>query len=231
MYGCPPFLQDHRKACELYKCASYFKVNSLQKFCRQFINELEVTPSNVFDILDASNYMGNKSRIDVCLKLIQENTKEVMETFDLSGISSSTLETFLNLPKMSLSGEYELLLWVYSWAKNKYEESNRYSNIRKVLEPFLPKLHFLALSNEEFTKLCLEWPDFFSDREIISIFMNIGVRGSKKMPDWYDENIPFRIYNESSATGKIETPEKAETPEKTETPEKVAEILKFLIVV
>lgn len=213
MYGCHPYLQDHRKACELYKCASNFQVNSLQKYCRQFINELEVTTSNVFDILDASNYMGNKSRIDVCLKLIQEKTKEVMETFDLSGISSSTLETFLNLPKMSLSGEYELLQWVYSWAKKKYEESNRYSNIRKVLEPFLPKLHFLALSNKEFTKLLLEWPNFFSNCEIISIFMNIGVRGSKEMPDWYDENIPFRIYNKSNETCKTETLEKAEMQE------------------
>lgn len=208
MYGCSPCLQDHKKACELYKCASKFKVNSLQKFCRQFINELEVTPSNVFDILDASNYMGNQSRTDVCLKLIQEKTKEVMEIFDLSGISSCMLNFFLDLPKMSLSGEHELLVWVYTWAKNKCEESNQYSNVREVLEPFLPKLHFLALSNEEFTKLCVEWPNFFNDREIISIFMNIGIRGSKKMPDWYDENIPFRIYNESNATVKTEAPEK-----------------------
>ena len=199
MYGCTPYLQDSKKACELYKVAIKFEVNSLQKTCRQFLNELKVEPSNVFEILDASKYMGNKSRTDVCLKLIQEHTKEVMEAYDLPGTSSSMIEIYLDLPKMSLSSEYEFLEWVFSWAKMKCEESNQYSNVREVLEQFLPKLNFLALSNKDFATLCSQWPNFFTDDEIISIFMNIGVHGSKKMPDWFDEKVPVRIYNASTS--------------------------------
>lgn len=193
MYGNMPELQSDKKACELYKIATRFQVASLKDSCRGYVNDVHIEPSNVFDILDASEYMENRGRIDTCLNMLQENTAEVMEAFKFSGISVSMLHTLLDLPSLSLPGEFELLTWVFAWGKNNAENHKSVST-RKALEPFMKKLNFLALTDAEFTNILLTHESFFTKDEIITIFMNIAKRGSKQMPEWYNESGPIREY-------------------------------------
>jgi len=197
IYDYIPELETPKQAYDVYKIAQEFQVTSLMDVCSEFLSRLEVSPSNVFSLFEVSEHMKNKSLKDRCLKMIECRTREVTESYQLIELTPSMIYIFLDSRELSLKSEYELLCWVISWATEKWRKNpDDYKNPREVLEKLLPDMHFLSLTNKEFAMLYRDHQDFFTQDEVVSIFMNIAIPGSWQMPDWYDKDSPSRKYTE-----------------------------------
>jgi len=195
MYGCDPVLNSHKNASDLYKVAKKFDVSSLASSCEDFLFGMKIEVSNVFDLLDTAKYMQNEDMMNRCLHFIETQTCNVIKSFQVCDITPSMVEVILKSPRLSLDSEYTLILWIFSWAKNMYVDHHQYSSLREVLCNFLPRLDFLALSNTQFASICKCYDQFFNEDEALRIFMNIGIRNSRQMPDWYDANLKHRTYS------------------------------------
>lgn len=175
---------------DTYKVAKQFSVVSLMRECCRSLNTLEIVPSNALDVLELSYDMNFKNTRDNCVKLILDKTKEVKESYDLSDISRSMMhiliKSVINTP-LIISGEskLELFYWIFAWGKNEFVENDQFNSTRSALEDFLPEIPFLELSNVEFAQLIEIYENVLETHEIVSIFMNIAVPNSKKMPHWY----------------------------------------------
>lgn len=182
----------------MFKVAFEFKVLSLQKLCRKFIRDSKIEAGNVFSVLEVSEQMEDKSLGDMCNKILQDKTRDVMETYKLCDVTPVMLHTFLNLSNLSLNSEYELIKWIFDWSKVKSEDEDSSSeNTREYLQRWLKHMNFLALTMEEFALLCKENPHFFSSDEMASIYQNIACPGTRGMPAWYDNAVKYRVYTGS----------------------------------
>lgn len=198
MNGNTPNITSIQQACDLHKVASKFKVESLINLCHDFLRDIPIEPINVFIMLGMGRKMQNKSVTDRCLMFLQERTSEVIKSYDLHDVTKSMVYEILELKELSLACEYELARWLFDWAAVKYrDDDSRCSSTREYLEKLLQEINFLALTHEEFAKLCFDHEGFFTDAEEASIFRNIGLRDSRPMPDWYDRDVAFRRYTGS----------------------------------
>lgn len=185
MYSSKPNIDTLKKACNVYEVAKKFGVRSLMTECYKTLNTVEIKPENVLDVLEASDLMQNDSTKDRCAKIIQERTKEVTESYQLPNISPSTMSVLIDSLNLSRGFKLELFLWIFAWAKNRFVEDHKCGSSRDALKDFLPKLPFLCLSNIEFAELNRSFDQVLEPDEVISIFMNIAIPGSKKMPSWF----------------------------------------------
>lgn len=182
----------------MFKVAFEFKMLSLQKLCHTFIRNLKIEAENVFIVLEVSEKMEDKSLRDICFKILQDKTRDVMGACELRDVTPAMVQTFLNLSNLSLNSEYELIKWICEWAKLKSEDENSSArNAREYLESLMKDMNFLALTVEEFALLCKENPHFFSSDEMASIYQNIACPGTREMPAWYDSEVKFRLYTGS----------------------------------
>lgn len=194
-YGYEPDLRTAEKVFALFKVASYFKVKSLLNLCCTFFKHTKIGPGNVFSVLDISQEMEDKSLKDKCYKVLEEKTREVLASNDLRDVTPTMVHIILDLQKLSLNSEYELIKWIFDWAKVKFKERDSIcKSIREFVENFLRDMKFLSLKAEEFAMLCKDNPDFFSLDEMASISLNIVLPGTREMPDWYDKDLKFREY-------------------------------------
>lgn len=185
-------------AFALFKVAFEFKITSLQNLCHAFFTQTKIEPENVFSILKVLEEMEDKSLKDRCYKILQDKTREIMATYDLCDLTPSMMHTILNLRKMSLNSEYELIKWLFDWANVKFgDEYSSSENAKEHLQKFLQNVNFLALTLEEFAMLCKGSQDFLNSDEIVNIFLNIAFPGAREMPDWYDKNVKVRAYTGS----------------------------------
>lgn len=141
--------------------------------------------------------MEDNSLKDMCYKILQEKTREVMATYELCNVTPYMVHTILYLEKLSLNSEYELIEWLFDWAKVKYEDSSS-ENPREYLQNLLQYMNFLALTLEEFATLCKDNQDFFTSDEIGNVYMNIAFPGTREMPIWYDKGLKCRVYTGSN---------------------------------
>lgn len=191
-------MKTTEEVCALFKVASEFKVISLMNLCSTFFRHSKIDFGNVFSILEISVEMEDKILKNMCHKVLQENTREILSYYEMRDVTPAMVRIILDFPKLSLNSEYELIKWIFDWAKVKSEEG---SSIRKstrgYLEKLLQDMNFLSLTVEQFAMLCTDNPDFFSSDEIASISLNIGLPGTREMPDWYDKDKKFRKYTGS----------------------------------
>lgn len=184
-------LKTSEDACALFKVAFKFKLKNLQNLCHTFIRDATIDSGNVFSVLKVSEKMIDKSLRDMCYKILQDNTRQVMANYDLCYVTPAMVHTLLDLPKLSLKSEYELIKWIFDWAKVKSENNRQY------LEKLLKDMNFLSLTFEEFGILCKDNPEFFSLDEMGCIYQNVACPGTKEMPVWYDKDVKCRVYTRS----------------------------------
>lgn len=198
-YGVKPDLANTDKACALFKVANEFKVISLMNLCRTCLSDIKIVPQNVFDMLEIAKYMKDDSLKDKCNKLLEERTREVIAAYDLSDVTKVMVHTIIQLPKLSLYSEYELIKWLFEWATVMIEkgDSPHCTNAREYLEKLLLDMNFLALTFEEFATLCKDYPDFFTLEEIALVYLNIAHPGTREMPDFYDKDLKIKQYTGS----------------------------------
>lgn len=164
--------------------------------CRTSIKNIKIEPRNVFDMLQLAEFMKDISLRDKCYKLLEEQTREVISSYDLRDVTKDMVHTIIQLPKLSLSCEYELMKWIFQWATAMVKKGDSgFTNAREFLETFLLIMNFLALTFKEFATLCKDYPDFFSLDEIALICLNIAHPGSREMPYFYVKDLlQVRIY-------------------------------------
>lgn len=139
--------------------------------------------------------MKDKILKDRCYKVLEEKTREIFASYDLRDVSPAMVHIILDLTKLSLNSEYELIKWIFEWAKVKSEENSLHrKSTRSYLKKLLPDMNLLSLTVEEFAMLCKDNPDFFSLDEMASVSLNIAISGTREMPDWYDKDKTFRKY-------------------------------------
>ncbi|KFM75960.1 BTB/POZ domain-containing protein 6, partial [Stegodyphus mimosarum] len=167
---------------DVYKLALRYKIESLRKKCIQSISSASPTKSNVFVLLEAAQYVKSDSLKLRCYKVIQTQTSEIFKSYDVGTIPPHVLSVILDRPELSLASEFELLDWAYTWAKNRCLFEGK-DNAREIMQPLLPKLNFLTLSYKELAEFIRKHPDFFTESEALSLFMNIS--GSEwPLPSW-----------------------------------------------
>lgn len=122
-----------------------------------------------------------------------------MASNELCDVTPAMVYTILDLPKLSLSSEYELIKWIFDWAKVKSQDKNSsWRSPREYLEKLLQKMNFLALAVKQFAILSRDNPNFFNSDERTSLSLNIAFPGTWEMPIWYNKNLKCRVYTESN---------------------------------
>lgn len=170
----------------------------LMNLCRTFFRYAKIDPGYVFKVLEISEETEDKSLKDKCYKVLEEKTKDVLASYELRDVTPAIAHIILDLRKLSLRSEYELIKWMFDWAKVKSEEEGSVCiSTRVFLEPFLKDMNLLSLTIEEFAMLCRDNPNFFSLNEIARVSLNIGLPGAMEMPEWYSRDLTFRIYTRS----------------------------------
>lgn len=160
------------------------------KLCRTSLKCIKVEPRNVFDMLELAEYMKNDRLRDKCYAILEEKTREVIASYDLRDITKDMVHIIIQMPKLSLDSEYELIKWMFDWATAMVEKGDSgCTNAREFLENFLLAMNFLALNFEEFATLCKDYPDFFSLDEIALICLNIAHPGTREMPYFYVKDL------------------------------------------
>ena len=162
----------------------------------------KIETENVFRILEVSEQIKDKGLREECLKILAEKTEEIIASYELCDVTSSMVHIILDLPKLSLNSEYELISWIFEWAKVKSkDEDSLCANAREYLEKLLQDLDFLSLTAEEFSMLCENNPNIFSEDEKTRISMNIAsislkilLPGMMEMPDFFDKDLKPREY-------------------------------------
>lgn len=81
---------------------------NLVNLCRSSLKDIEIVPANVFSMLEISENMENKRLRDMCIKLIEEETRDVMASYELREVTPTMIRVIINLPKLFLNSEYEL---------------------------------------------------------------------------------------------------------------------------
>lgn len=183
-----------KETFEIFKVSDKFQVEYLRNASRKNVKEIMPEVSNVFEVLEASIDMGLASLKECCLKLTQERTAEVLASNDITQVSTSIVKEILDLRSLCLESEYDLLEWVFMWAKHQFITVTKFSSVRDVLQEFLPKLYFVSLSSQEFARFFKLHETFFNRDEAFSILMNIASRDSWTLPQWQDPEFKFRVY-------------------------------------
>ena len=188
-------MEKTEEACDLFKLAKEYNLVSLMNLCRTYLRDINIEPDNVFSMLDVAVYMQDRSLRDRCFKLLEEGTREVLAAYDLRDITPAMVRIIVDLPKLALYSEYELIKWLIDWANAKVREGDTIcENAREYLQKMLLFIDILSLTFEEFALLCKDYPDFFCSIEIANIYLNIAYPGIREMPDWYDKEVKKRQY-------------------------------------
>ncbi|KFM77880.1 hypothetical protein X975_19082, partial [Stegodyphus mimosarum] len=194
MYGGKAAKGDFKFAIEVFKLAGRYQIDGLKSRYSKIISSSCPSLENVFDLLEAVKYLQADGQLFAnslesrCRKLMESETNKILKHVDPCRIPSSVVSILLDLPRLNLSSELDLLEWVFIWAKNLCVTTASYYSIREVLEEFLPQLNLIHLDSESFAKLVKKHQDVFSDSECLSIFMNIAIPGSWPLPSWCDAN-------------------------------------------
>ncbi|GFU15694.1 BTB domain-containing protein [Trichonephila clavipes] len=185
---------------KLYKAAVTYEIEALKNMCCDIFVSSTPNKSNVFHLLDAGKLLKCESLIQRCYKILETQTAEVLTAQELYNVTPAMLKIILNLPRISFSSPFELVMWVVAWASSwtfRVKDKDDKKSFEGILKEFLPLLNLTELAAEKFGRIFSHHNDLMSVEDGFCIFMNITNKGSWPLPSWYpSEPIPRAFRNQ-----------------------------------
>ncbi|GFY69502.1 BTB domain-containing protein [Trichonephila inaurata madagascariensis] len=180
---------------KLYKAAITYEIEALKDMCCDIFVSSTPNKNNVFHLLDAGKLLKCESLIQRCCKILETQTAEVLTEQELYNVTPAMLKIILNLPRISFSSPFELVMWVVAWTKNEFlKDKNDKKSFEDILKEFLPLLNLAELTGEEFGRVFSHHKDLMSVEDGFCIFMNITNKGSWPLPSWYPSEPKLRAF-------------------------------------
>ncbi|XP_023234338.1 uncharacterized protein LOC111633915 [Centruroides sculpturatus] len=133
---------------DVYYFSNSYKIYYLRNFCNKYILSF-INNENIFNIYEfACNVADNYIRYE-CWKWFDEECEEVFKKSNCSNCNKYTISTLVSRPIYKWMNEADVFRTVYYWAETKVNKS---SNLRTIIELYLPKIRFLAIRPECFQK-------------------------------------------------------------------------------
>ena len=131
--------------------ANKYNIPSLNKKCVNFLLE-NLNTANVLDILEPATRFKEKELKKQCLKLIQSNTSEVVDSRGFNDMSQTTLAILLNQDKLKIP-EVKLFQAVLKWIHLQCSRKNlepTHKNRRSIIGEAIYGFRFFGMSHAEF---------------------------------------------------------------------------------
>ncbi|KFM68568.1 BTB/POZ domain-containing protein 3, partial [Stegodyphus mimosarum] len=187
------------------KVATKFGIKSLQNLCVSTFADLNVNADNVFEVLEAADFIRDEGIRQKCLKLLTNDTEAALNSSAFKNASLVTVLCIFRLPELSVYSEASLLEAAIVWLKHNPNCSSK--------DEVLSCIGITTLSTEEFLEIVEKFPKFFSDSEIVKILLNIRHFGSRDLPTFCVTHSVKRKHLKH----KIGVPHSFETTEMSET--------------
>uniref|UniRef100_A0A023GBL9 BTB domain-containing protein n=1 Tax=Amblyomma triste TaxID=251400 RepID=A0A023GBL9_AMBTT len=146
-----------------------------------------MSEADVCATIDYLHIMGEEDN-DILAQAIDLLDEECIEVLTSDSLKSCLEETVhLIIDKATNVPEVSILEAVFSWAQEqclRRAEDGEDTNLRKIMEPFFPKLRFLAITPKEFASVPNKW-GILKDDEALALLCNIANKGSMPLPDGF----------------------------------------------
>ncbi|XP_023233144.1 uncharacterized protein LOC111632846 [Centruroides sculpturatus] len=170
-----PGLTCITQAFDLYHLSSRYELVDLRRKCRSFIIQ-QINLDTVFAIHDFARQIGDLVIPYYCWLAFDQLGERLFTTVTFMCCKIATIDRLLSRAIYESVSELRLLGAVYQWSINEVKkkfgehkfhsmsEKSKRSVIRKVMEPFIGKVRFLAM-NEYELQFCLYTMNLLSDVE------------------------------------------------------------------
>ncbi|KAH6923502.1 hypothetical protein HPB50_001964 [Hyalomma asiaticum] len=153
--------------------AAKYLVPELTALCSKYV-ATHLTPEDVCPLLDNILTMGEHDTDEPARKLLRTQGNVIL----LSSSFKSCLECTVHyvLEHIGAVSEFSLIGAVYEWAQQqillRQPDEGESLTVRKLMQPFIAKLRFLALTPSEFVSGVKTW-GIFDEKEALALLSNI----------------------------------------------------------
>ena len=151
--------------------AKKYMVPSLADKCTEYLQN-NLDPSNVFSILPTAEKYEEKQLVDRCWKVVDKETKAVVQSDGFATIERSLLEAVVSRDTLTIE-EIDLFKAVDQWATKECEKQGLAVNgeqKRRILgEQIFKAIRFPLMKQEEFASVVLN-KDMFTKEELVEFF-------------------------------------------------------------
>ncbi|XP_067120330.1 BTB/POZ domain-containing protein 3-like isoform X2 [Centruroides vittatus] len=181
-----------RKASKIYRFDNISKI--LDNYIINYINT-----ENVFKIFEDALNDSYTNIINYCKQFIQNDANYLLQASHFQYLTFEMVETISQL-KLKLYSEVTLFEALFEWSKEECKRSNvetNAKNIRHIINPLLPHVKFLSMSEKEFREGPAQ-SAIFTKEEIFQILEKIkNPKSSSDLPSWCSEesrlNLPYHV--------------------------------------
>ncbi|KAF6208168.1 hypothetical protein GE061_016619 [Apolygus lucorum] len=161
-----------KDACDLYHAAKKYLILHLEHQCIEYLLN-HIDKENVIQIYEFAQFHGEKELEKRAVKEIQCHATSILKDESFLQASEATLMTLLELERLNISSECELLAAVERWAMAQIaREDSAGFTVRKVAKPFIRKLRLLTISKHEFVT-GVACSSLLNDSEKLSLLLRI----------------------------------------------------------
>ena len=173
----------------ILNAAKKYQLVSLQKSCTEFLDK-ELDSNNACSILDHCRFFNEIELADKCMKLIEQNTKEIFNSTSFDSISADTLSFILESNMLSMK-EVDIFQQCYQWAMNRCGTE---SGVRKELGEAVYKIRFPTMAPAVFADTICP-TDVLTAKEQLEILRYITSAKKEKKPDGFccDLRVPGKV--------------------------------------
>ncbi|XP_014244392.1 BTB/POZ domain-containing protein 2-like [Cimex lectularius] len=141
-------LTNYKHACQVYNAAQKYIILPLQQSCLMYMKKC-LNHENVIHLYEFAKFHGEDDLAKHCLKEIQLNTSNILQSKAFCYASFTTLNTILDLNRLNISSEMELIKAIDKWAN--FNSSKKDTMSPKIIaNELITKLRLLTVSQNEF---------------------------------------------------------------------------------
>ncbi|RZF45266.1 hypothetical protein LSTR_LSTR011094 [Laodelphax striatellus] len=166
-----------------YASARKYIVPGLGEECIKYVEE-KLQPSEVLELYEYCKVLCISEFDDLCRKIIQEKTDEVVASEYFLSSKIETIELFLKFPSLKLESEIKVFVHFERWALAEADRKNISDKLMQSSFNNLKKhIRFLTMSLKEFASCPLK-SLFLSQEEKNTIIHNLIDVNSEPMPEY-----------------------------------------------
>nr|XP_018902559.1 PREDICTED: BTB/POZ domain-containing protein 2-like [Bemisia tabaci] len=167
---------------DVLDAAKTYAVPALEKICHDYLRD-NLKVSNVFLILSKAVHFDENKIRDDCLSIIDNETKEAIESDEFTSIDLNTLCLILERNSLKIK-EYDLLRATLRWSEAECNRRNltiNSENRSSVLGNAIYRLRYPLLSLAEFSS-CVASSGLLPDKDLVSMFLYFANKASGALP-------------------------------------------------
>ncbi|KAK3103483.1 hypothetical protein FSP39_019570 [Pinctada imbricata] len=180
---------------DVFYCSKKYCVDILSELCIDFLRN-NVSTQNVCTVLGVSLCFDMKDIIVLCISLLEEDTKECLDTPGFLASSKECIEAILNLDKVNCREE-DIYEGVLRWAGEecrRQEMEDTPANYRAVLGDQIYKIRFQTMGpyfSENISNSCI-----LTDEEKVDIYRSMHLKKDSHLSKFISYpriRQPFRV--------------------------------------